>query len=234
MPAAMKARKWLLLLTACAALWSLSLFLGAPPPPHGDGDPHAVSFASSPTAERGGDGSPRVPRSYTVKEKALPAQHKPENLDAVREQYAKLREEQVKRNAQRFELANLRWTSDFEQRDAAWATPREQTLREALERDGVGERLRAVECGNALCRIQVAAPQGPDVSALGRAEHFTREVGVQTATAITGEGADRLLTLFVARNGARLEGLSAPRAEELRAPNAARAREAAPAVPTPP
>lgn len=228
----MNPRSWSLLLVACALLWALSLFLGGPQPKPSevDADPQGVTFATTPAADVARSDSPRVPRSRTMNDKSIPPELGTKNLAAVRERYAQMRQQQELRNQQRFALVSERWESDFLKRDKVWATPREHVLRGALERDGVGARLRSVQCGSALCRIEVQAPPGEDVPALGRAEHFTREVGVQTVTAIHGEGADRVLTLFVARDGARLDALSAPRAEELPSPSEPRTRKRTPAV----
>jgi hypothetical protein len=228
----------LLLLLACAGLWALTLFVRTPSSSHGD--PHAVRFASTlpgarEASERSPSAGPRTPRALTATAaRPLPAEKMPANLAAVSERWAKLRAEQERRNQYRFDLAEQQWASDAQQRDAAWAGPRERVLRGAIERDGAGPRLRSVQCGRELCRIELTAPASENEPALGRAENFTREVGIQTATAIRVEGTDRVLTLFVTRHGERLDAPSPPHAEDLPAPKAARARPPKPEQPATP
>ncbi len=212
-------RGWLMLLPVCALLLWAVLPLAR--------KPSAVTVEdgrSSPDRpqqrELAPQAAPRVVREAappdTPGNHAWPVQEPATNSARalVQGDFAQKMQALERRNVERFAQAEAAFAeaTRADARERAWASEREQQLRAALAADGAGARLRGVECRDPLCKLEIAAP-APMAEPIGRGLHFAREAGVQTASAFRGEGAARALTVYVVRDGASFESLSAQRTE---------------------
>ena len=118
----------------------------------------------------------------------------------------RLADEGHHRHDQRFDAAVARWQREQSgQRQEPWASRREQALRRAMDADGLAQLAQRVECRATLCRIELAAGNDQTALKMRRGHRFMREVGFQTAGAFSGEGEKRVMVLYVAREGNRLD-----------------------------
>jgi hypothetical protein len=103
------------------------------------------------------------------------------------------------RNSRRYARALALW--DSEKRDAAWAGPRENALRLALEHDSIEVTPDQLECRATLCRLRLHPP-----NPLAHASAVSSEMGNTYAIGSEDSGPEHMLLLFIARAGQNLDG----------------------------
>ena len=118
---------------------------------------------------------------------------------------SRLATERNRRHDQRFDTAVQRWQEQKQRpRQEPWASRREVALRRTLAQDRLDALARSIECRTTMCRIEFRAKDQDTARQLRHARHFMREIGFQNAAGTIGEGEDRVMVLYAAREGTEL------------------------------
>jgi hypothetical protein len=212
---AMNARKLALLLGSTGLAWALLLLR---PAAHTSA-PGAEGAAPKAAAEQAAPRAAAPTEAKAVATTVPPARPKVAPADAAapppatadqaaaEERRKRLAVEGDRRHDRRFDAAVARFNLERRRtRQEPWASQTEHALRGALERDRLTRLTRKLECRATLCRIELAAADEGFAHALRSSVHFRRELGVDGASALTGEGSERMMILYVPRRGMQLTG----------------------------
>jgi hypothetical protein len=213
----MNARKLALLLGSAGITWTLLLLrpaartsapeavpeVVAPKTAAQHAAPRAVAASTTePVATAATPATPRVAPAEAAEDQAL-----------AEERRQRLAVEGDRRHDRRFDAAVARFELERTRpRQEPWASQTEHALRHALQRDRLTPLTRKVECRTTLCRIELAAADEGFAYRLRSSLHFRRELGHDGASALTGEGSERVMILYVPRRGVQLTAppLTAP------------------------
>ncbi|MDH5675827.1 MAG: hypothetical protein OEZ06_27125 [Myxococcales bacterium] len=201
----------LLLVIALGWLWALlgraphgtTAEQASEPPAEQPGrEPHPPAAAQKPMRARRPDR--KRPRPPTQQRRAPPT--RAEMLDdpeGYRKRLMEVMRQQREHNTIRLEVAEKRWQK--ERRDPALAEPWEKAYQQALLDDGIDGMLMDLECRATLCRLELAAVDSNAAFALQGAKNFQNALGTESATTMAGGGFDRVLVLYVPREGYEFE-----------------------------